>query len=737
MPAIASNFSQASSWIEVPGDFWQNESMNTLDFRCAASPSALRAAILGGFLFALSGRADTNLTSVPLPWMTSIREIREVSPEQAARRYPALVRGVVTFCDARSDWGLFLHDATAGIYVKLGDGTNFNVGDEIEVKGVSQAGDFVPLVFSQEIRVLGRAALPKPVPVTFEQLATGKEDSQWVEVRGEVRSIVPAVQEHTRLDLLLDGQRLSALVTHFDWPDSGKLIGATVRVRGVVRTRFNNKRQICAAYISVSSSEDVVVDIPASGEPVTVPLSRLLWFNSEGYYGRRVKVPGIVTEQKGNSLFIQDGGDGLYVKTDQTNALVPGDLVEATGFPLVGQYSPVLEDALVCRVGHAAPPTPINARMNQLVSADYECGLVRVRGTLMNQVQRAGEQVLIVEADNLILNARLEASKADRRFSQLQKGSELELTGVCLAQPMENWNPSIATRPETFQLLLRSASDVVVVHNPPWWTLARLLWIVAIMGVVLSAGFAWVVVLDRRVRKQTAIIQQKLQREAVLEERTRIAREFHDTLEQELVAITIQLETVAAKFDEAPRTARQMLELARNMSRRSLFEARRSVWDLRSHLLENSNLVNAVAEVAKLMSRSSGVPIEVENSGVSRRLPPQMENNLLRITQEALANALKHARATRIVVRLDFQPAKVCLSVTDDGVGFEADNQSVIYGGHFGLLDMSERAEKMGGRYTMISAPGQGTEIRVEVAGSEELSFTTGASAELEMRAAG
>ena len=79
-------------------------------------------------------------------------------------------------------------------------------------------------------------------------------------------------------------------------------------------------------------------------------------FNSEGYYGRRVKVQGVVTEQKGNSLFIQFRGDGLYVKTYQTNALLPGDVVEVTGFPLAGQYSPLLEDALVRRVGEGIPP---------------------------------------------------------------------------------------------------------------------------------------------------------------------------------------------------------------------------------------------------------------------------------------------------------------------------------------------------------------------------------------------
>jgi signal transduction histidine kinase len=377
----------------------------------------------------------------------------------------------------------------------------------------------------------------------------------------------------------------------------------------------------------------------------------------------------------------------------------------------------------------------VHVRIDQLPSEDYDTVLVRLRGRLINRIQRADEQILVLEATNLILNARLDSAKADNRFTALQNGSELELTGVCLAQPVDNWNPSLEYRPEAFQLLLRSSDDVAVIRNPPWWTLSRLLWMLGIMSVVLLAGFAWLFALDRKVRQQTTIIQQKLRREAVLEERTRIAREFHDTLEQELVAITIQLEIVAAQFDDAPRMARQMLELARNMTRRSLDEARRSVWDLRSHLLQNNNLPTAVAEFTKLMSASARVPISVETYGVPRKLPLQVENNLLRIAQEALANAMKHSHASRIEISLAYEPDKVGLRVSDDGIGFEADRSAAVYGGHFGLLDMSERAEKIGGAFSLISAPGQGTEIRVEVTDNESSIQPAGAEAELPQEA--
>jgi signal transduction histidine kinase len=699
--------------VDVWGGFWYNRGVKTPYLNTSESQIPVLLVLLSILVCGPAGEA------AELPRLTSLRQVRELLPEQAAQGYPALVRGVVTFCDANADMGLFLQDGPTAIYVKLGEGTNVNAGDQVEIEGRTQPGDYVPMIYADHVRFLGRSALPTADPVGYEQLASGKEDCQWVEVQGVVRSVIAATKDRTSLDLMLNGQRLSALVGHLDMAKAQEMVCATVRLRGVCRTRFNKKRQIRAPYLSVTGLSNMVVEIPAPSEIAQVPLASLLQFNSEGYYGRRVKVQGVVTEQKENSLFIQDGGASLYATCGQADPISPGDIVQVIGFPVLGQYAPMLEDAIFHVVGHQAQPMPVNVRIDQLPSEDYDTVLVRLRGRLINRIQRADEQILVIEATNLILNARLNLSKADNRFTALQDGSELELTGVCLAQPVDNWNPSLEYRPEAFQLLLRSSDDVTVIRNPPWWTLSRLLWTLGIMSVVLLAGFAWVFALDRKVRQQTTIIQEKLRREAVLEERTRIAREFHDTLEQELVAITIQLEIVAAQFDDAPRMARQMLELARNMTRRSLDEARRSVWDLRSHLLQNSNLPTAVSEVTKLMAASARIPISVETSGVPRKLSLQVETNLLRIAQEALANAMKHSHASRIEVTLAYEPDKVRLRVSDDGIGFEADRSAAVFGGHFGLLDMSERAEKIGGAFTLISAPGQGTEIRVEVAEKE------------------
>jgi signal transduction histidine kinase len=650
------------------------------------------------------------------PSLDTIEQLREITPAQADKHYPIHLRGVVTFSDWEADRGMFLQDDTAGVYVGLPT-ADIPVGEEVEVTGTTTAGDFVPMMLAKNIRFLGQKALPAPHIDSYEQLASGREDSQWVETRGVVRSVIPSTKDRTRVDLLIEGQRLTALVGHLDVTNAQKLVCAEVRIRGVCRTRFNRKRQLRAPFLSVTSVHDIIIEKPAPGNPVAVPMASLLQFNSEGYYGRRVEVRGVVTEQKANSIFIQDHGAGLYIKSVQDTAVQPGDVLQVTGFPVLGQYAPVLEDAVFERVGRAAPPLPVSLNIDQLLTEDYDRILVRLKGRLINVVERPDEEVLVLEAENMILSAHLDQSKVDARIRELKTGSELELSGVCLPQPVENWNPSLPTQPEAFQLLLRTADDIVVLATPSWWTLSRLCWVLGVLGVVLLAGFMWVIVLDRRVRQQTAIIQQKLQREAVLEERTRIAREFHDTLEQELAAITIQLDTVSAQFNDAPKVARQLLEVARTMSRRSLFEARRSVWDLRSHLLENSNLVHAIAEVCKLTAANSHLRIDVQTSGEPRKLAAPVENNLLRIAQEALANAIKHAQAAQITVKLNFEPAAVSLRVCDDGIGFDTTSHATIYGGHFGLLDMSERAEKIGGKFSMVSAKGQGTEIIVSVGG--------------------
>jgi signal transduction histidine kinase len=661
--------------------------------------------------------------------LTNAEQVRELNPETAAKNLPVRLLGVVTYYDAPL-FNLFFQDDTAGIFVLVAPGisTNISAGDEIEVKGVADKGDYAPIVRASAIHVLGKAKLPVPRRVSIDQLFTGLEDSQWVEVSGVVRSAT-VLDGRRYLNLAMNGQRIMTYVENLSKSDARKLIHATVRLRGVCYSRYNMKRQLRVPWLAVSSLADIVVEKPPA-QPGEVSIASLARFNSVGYYGNLVKVSGTVTLQKpGGALFIQSQGYGLYVQVAQPDKLTPGDHVVVSGYSALGQYVPTLEDATVQLVRHGEPPSPILADLATLLNApdNFEGVLVRVNASLINLVESAGRQTLVLQSSNSIFTAIIENTQADEHFKSLKLGSEIALTGVFTAQPPERWIPGLAqsrevlvstipySPPESIQILLRSYADIAVIRQPPWWTLSRLLWTIGIMALILLAGVVWVVILGRRVKRQTWIIEEKIRRASVLEERDRIAREFHDTLEQELAAITIQLDAVEAQLNGSPETIRQLLRLARNMSRRSLSEARRSVWDLRSHLLENGDLTAALTEMAAPLSVASGVKIVVQSSGTPRKLPALAEHNLLRIAQEALANALKHSGAKRIMVALRYESSKVQLRLNDDGNGFDSLAVGQASNGHFGLLDMRERAEKIGARFSLSSQLGHGTEILLTI----------------------
>jgi len=207
----------------------------------------------------------------------------------------------------------------------------------------------------------------------------------------------------------------------------------------------------------------------------------------------------------------------------------------------------------------------------------------------------------------------------------------------------------------------------------------------------------------------------KAQFDAVLAERNRIAREIHDNLAQEMSGISVQLEVVARTMPPGAEAARTHLDRARLQVRHGIAEARRYVWNLRSPALENNDLPTALSETARRLTNETAVQAQVEVNGTFRPLARLIEDNLLRIGQEAMNNAVKHAQARRIFVNLVFDARRVQLSVRDDGQGFDNEVASNGRSGHFGLIGMRERAEQIGGTLSIHSTEGSGTEVVADV----------------------
>jgi signal transduction histidine kinase len=445
------------------------------------------------------------------------------------------------------------------------------------------------------------------------------------------------------------------------------------------------------------------VEAPAT----EVPLSELLRFSPAEGAAHRVRVRGIVGYQQGNALFLQSQGKGLRVLTQPGGALQIGDLVEVLGFPAMGDSAPMVEDAVFHRVAKVSVPEPVKLNLDAPWEK-FDGVVVTTDAKLLNRQAQPDGLRLTLQHGNVFFDADVAAGAAVERMLSIPLNSDLQVTGICLVRSGGMWHI-----PQSFRMLLRVPQDVVVLTTPSWWNLRHTLWLLGVTAGVLLAVMVWVVVLGRRLHEQMAVIRQKLRSGAVLEERNRIARELHDTLEQELAGITMQLDLAVDCLQQAPGVAQHALETARNMSRHSMVEARRSVWDLRCQLLEDGDLVSALAQIVEPLVPRERTKVDFKVEGSPVRLPGPVEMNLLRIGQEAVANAVKHGGARLVSIELRYAPASVGLTVSDDGKGFAAGQPSPT--GHFGLLDMRERAQSMGSHLKVESEPGRGTRIAVEV----------------------
>jgi two-component system sensor histidine kinase UhpB len=204
---------------------------------------------------------------------------------------------------------------------------------------------------------------------------------------------------------------------------------------------------------------------------------------------------------------------------------------------------------------------------------------------------------------------------------------------------------------------------------------------------------------------------------AVEEERRRIARELHDDTAQALVAISRRLDAVSDLISRSPEQAAARLAEAQDLLDQTLTSLRRFSRDLRPAILDDLGLVPALEWLMSELGREphGKLVTRCEVLGEPRRLPPEVELGLFRIAQEAVQNVRRHSEATAATLTLQFGPTETYLEITDNGRGFLTSEMRAESGIHLGLAGMQERAQLLGGTYTVQSTPGQGTTVSVSV----------------------
>jgi len=680
-------------------------------------------------------------TGPPLVTAAQVRAVRSVSG-----RTPVKLRGVISFYDP--DYHiLFFQDSSAGIFVETPGVAPVRQGDLVEMSGRVEMGGFAPEVAGASYRVLGRGELPDPPPVAVVNLFSGSFDSQRVAVEGVVQSVArpPTSPVHIEMQVAAGRYRFGV---HLPYPLSRPLpmhlVDAAVRVRGVAGSVFNPLRQLTGITLYVDDLNDFEIERPgrpAAASPLR-PIGGLLRFSLANEWEHRVRVRGTVEYRRARSheVFVADETGGVLVRTEQDRRFEPGDRVEAVGFAVPGAYSPVLEGAELRKLGPGGVARGVPVDAQQALGGEFDGRLITTEAYLVNRIAATVGQVLTLESGNVLFNATLESQQTGDPFAKLREGALVEVTGVCSVDRAAG-DQAV---PRGFQILLRGPADVRVLREASWFTRERTIGVAGGLAGLAALSAIWIWVLGRRVRKQTALIQAKLENEAALklaaEAANRAKSEFLANMSHEIrtpmngivgmqhllgrTELTVEQREY---LDTAESSAQSLLALLNGILDLSKIEAGRMELDRADFAIRQ--LLEDTLRPLELVARQQGLEL---GSVVRDDVPPAVNGDPLRLRQVLLnlvANALKFTPAGGVAVRVELVSdrdgvVELAFSVSDTGIGISPEQQRQIfeafrqadssitrrYGGTgLGLAISSRLVQMMGGEIHLESEPGRGS----------------------------
>jgi len=430
---------------------------------------------------------------------------------------------------------------------------------------------------------------------------------------------------------------------------------------------------------------------------------------------QRVKISGQIVHDGTGQIFLQQGDSGLRIlpaEVSPTN-LQAGDLVLAIGYPTIAGPSPTLHESFVQKIGHAALPAPKFLGESELKDSRMDSLLVRVEGKLNDWHREQNAVVLEMQAGSQPFFARL---PADNLHAYPRVGSRLGLVGIYLAQ---GGDQRTGNGVAGFELLLNSPADIVVLSQPSWWTLQRLLGLVGVLLFALLLTSVWITQLRRQVEQRTAQLhleireREQAERLRALEaERARIARDLHDDLGSSLAEIAMLSKTRPSPRESDP-SASTVFDLIAERARRLIAALDVIVWAVDPE--ENS--LQSLADyfngfVDEYLSHQGIVcrfDIPVEFPEIS--LDGNLRHDLFLAVKEALHNIVRHAQASEVQFGMTLAGGVLEIVIADNGKGFET---TVEHDGH-GVKNLSDRLEKLGGTCRIESQTGAGTTVRFQL----------------------
>jgi len=660
----------------------------------------------GGMVVGIGAAAGAEAPAPP-----KVRDLQVAATTESFVPLTVKTKGIVTWADPALGKYFQIQDDTGGMRVEFTGPEGPKVRDLVEVEGTLERGPYAPVISSATFVVRGTGERPKWENASGGGLLNGEYNGLLVDIHGFIRS-AEIVPPNIFVAVLSSGSaRITVRVSNGGGMDPKRWIARQVYLRGVavpVRAR-SSLRQL----VDVEVHGAVETDLKALGadpaDPWTkpvMPLKEAFQYRPAVSRSDRIRVRGQVVYHRNGFVFLNDGNSGIAVRGAGSDKLKTGDEVEAVGFPDLEDFLPVLSDAVFEPLPAERPkvqpkPMSIEALQSGLQHAAY----VTARGRLLDRLQTPSKEgpgllVLAVNTPRGVFTAELEGEGAG--IPDLEEGATLDVSGICQVSVDGVGNPT------SFKILVPGPDQVTVVEKASFFTVKRLLVMLSLVLGVLVAVILFAYLTSRRNLRLAAEMRE---RNAVTAERSRLARDLHDTLEQGLTGIHLRLHSIGPDEDDASLETREHLQAVDSLVRQCHAEMRQSIWNLRSVALEKFDLAEALERAAKSLTLGSSIRVDAKQSCASGRLPALIEDNLLRIGQEAITNAVKHAKPAVITIDLHVSAKRAILSVADDGSGI----RKAAAPGHFGLTGMHERARRIGGTLRIDSNAQGGTTVEVEV----------------------
>lgn len=651
--------------------------------------------------------------------LTRAIDIRTLPYERSLEKLPVDLTATIGFVESGST--VFVQDVTAGTHLHFKPARNdLRVGDQVRVKGTTTAGLYFPGVDVTEMQILGHTAPPAAVPATYDDLATGRFHYQRIVVEGLGRTLTPLDENRSLLRLAM-GSRVIEVRIDSPPESAPAVIDARLRITALAAGGINDRRQLVFPYLRVTDWSDVAIT-QAAQAPETLPIisvATLLRFGAADEPHHRARIRGTVLAAFADGrVFLRDStpppppretpkdetpkppqSPSIAIRLTTSAALTPGQIAEITGFPVMTGFSASLADALVLATEPSETPAASIVSLQEFQNGSHDADLVQLTTpAILNDFFRTNDGYeLRLTSTGISIRAFLLQTSAP----SLEIDSVCQLSGICLVE--SSTDKGFRSQSDRASLLLRSINDIQVLSTAPFLTAKHLVLAIAILGGIILLTLFWIT----QQRRQITRLERKITHQATVDERQRIAREFHDTLEQELAGLSLRLDAATTRPLEDK--ARTLLETSRSLVSRIQSEARNLVSDLRD-TEHATTLAEALQLLASRVPESIAITLDLHPIGP---IPPHVTHHLRMIVQEAVTNAFKHAQASQITLHLSATPKLLTLRITDNGRGFDPTAETHGKPGHFGCIGIRERCRKIYAEAEWQSQPGQGTSVTV------------------------